>query len=280
MKIGVGSKEALVIGLTMSGVAWSCLLTSDAETFWLWHWQHSPNRYRLLQQLFLLLNGHPLSLGQLMTITWGLSMVALMLVMAPDRSELVPLLVVTMMMSAQLLILSAPAYVLLAVLCRYKDHRFAFLLVPMMTVLKEFLGFAAVVALLASGNRCNAVLGAALSAAAYAAVWLLMGPSDTAPGGTPLVTFFYMIGVLQTSWAISATVFTAVIIAAFALLVRNRSDALLVAVLVAPIFVFGFFWEPQLWLPAMIVLVYRTRWNREAAQAGARLTSDTAIPQP
>jgi len=74
--------------------------------------------------------------------------------------------------------------------------------------------------------------------------------------------------------------FTAVIIGAFALLVRNRGDVVLVAVLVAPALVFGFFWEPQLWLPAMIVLIYRIRWSRDTPQVDAGLASRAALPQP
>ena len=77
-----------------------------------------------------------------------------------------------------------------------------------------------------------------------------------------------------------AAVFTAAIIGAFALLVRNRNDVLLVAVLVAPIFVLGFFWEPQLWLPAMIVLICRMRWSRGTPQVDAGPVSRAVEPQP
>ncbi|NWF95455.1 MAG: hypothetical protein HXY34_04895 [Candidatus Thorarchaeota archaeon] len=179
--------------------------------------------------------------------------------MRPDRVELVSLLVLISLMSTQLIVIPAPGFVLLALLCKYKDHKYAFLLLSLIGVIKEVIGFVALITLFLYGSRSRAVLGGVLMAGTYALVWLVMGPSDAAPGGTPLFTPFYVVQVLQTSWAISAAVFTAAILSAFVMVVRDLRGVAVLMVLVAPIFLFGFFWEPQLWLPAMIVLQYRAR---------------------
>lgn len=250
----------------MAIVSLNSLQYSTVESFWTWYFEYSPNRYRLMQQILLRLSSNILSLGMLHVIVWWISITLTFIIIRPNIPETIGLSLLALMMSVQLLILSAPGYVLFSLFCRTRDYKYSILLLPCIILFKEFLFYSAEIMLLLLTSIFNrkqlyirAVVGGIMSILAYCAMIIIMGPADAAPGGTPLVTVFYVIQVLQTSWLYSTIIFLSIILFSFTFVVRRKKDILLIFLLVVPIFIFGFFWEPQLWFPAMIVLICRHR---------------------
>ncbi len=67
---------------------------------------------------------------------------------------------------------------------------------------------------------------------AFCTMIIIMGLADAAPGGTPLVTIFYVLQVLQTSWLDSVIIFVSIILFSFAFVVRSKKDLLLISLLI------------------------------------------------
>jgi hypothetical protein len=256
----------ILIGVFMTIISYLSLQDSTVETFWTWYFEYAPNRYRLMQQILLRLSSDILSLGMLHVIVWGISITLTFIIIRPNIPETIGLSILAWMMSVQLLILSAPGYVLLSLFCKTRDYKYSILLLPCIILFKEFLFYSAIMMLLLLPSVFSrkqlwlrAVLGGIQSVVAYCIMIIIMGPIGAAPGGTPLVTVFYVIQVLQTSWLNSAITFLSIILFSFVFVVRRKKDLILIPLLIAPIFILGFFWEPQLWFPAMIALIYDHR---------------------
>ncbi len=259
-------------GIAAGWTAMRALMLSSTEDFWRWYLQYAPNRYRIFQQILLCADNHIFSLGTWHAIIWGVSVSLLLIAMHPDLPESVSLLILIMMMSIQSLILSAPGYVLLYLVLKHREDKYAYALLPLIALIKEFLLYSAVIGILLlpvtdrkSSNE-RIIMWGIVSAIVYIVFVLSMGVVNAAPGGTPLVTTLYVVNVLQTGWRDSAALFAIIILAAILPRIRSKGDAVALFLSAAPVFVFGFFWEPQLWLPALIVLIERGRRAQHKVQ--------------
>ncbi|MHA1771482.1 MAG: hypothetical protein ACTSYL_09780 [Candidatus Thorarchaeota archaeon] len=215
--------------------------------------------------MFLQLDGYVFSIGIWNIILWGISAALLVALIEPNRREAVALGILMVMMSLQLLIISAPGYVLLYSILKFRDHKYSLYLLPLLAVIQEFLLYTIVIALLLlpSPSRRHSlrkiVICSILSACAYAIDVFIMGVTNAAPGGAPLITTFYVIGTLQTTWLKTAILLISINLIAFLPVISQRKEILMLMLLVAPIFIFGFFWEAQLWLPAMMIIICYNR---------------------
>ncbi|MBD3404639.1 MAG: hypothetical protein GF411_00710 [Candidatus Lokiarchaeota archaeon] len=66
-----------------------------------------------------------------------------------------------------------------------------------------------------------------------------------------------MIERLQLDWGIPVLIVMSINLVGNSTIVKDKNDVGLLLLFVAPIFFFVFFWEPQLWLPGLVAVIFK-----------------------
>ena len=221
--------------------------------------QYSPNGYRLWTQFLIVFDQYPISFVALTYIIFAVTAWALYL---GSRKE------DRMMMFAWLffviyagVVRQAPAFLLLGLAILLRGHKWSYLLVIPMTMVKEHAGLVYIIYLLAIRKYKEALGVGVLWAVTFFLVRLLIGPLDIYAGSviTPILTLQpYIVRLTWQTWLwIAGQVMLCV------LFLKDRSEVLMVAANLPIITIFGLFFEPQLWLMVMVAIIYKRRVEYE-----------------
>ncbi|MBD3406296.1 MAG: hypothetical protein GF411_09320 [Candidatus Lokiarchaeota archaeon] len=251
-------------GLVFGVVSWIYIVASNVGEFWMWYFDFAPNRYRILQQALLTISESSATLGLLHVIIWGLSITVLLGIIQPNWRESAAILILLTMMTIQSLVLSAPGYIVLAIYAKHRDHRYSLILLPILIVIKEYLFFVAVVYSCFQNREAffskfdyRLITSIGFSLLMYLALVLFMGPASTPSGGVPFYTVNFVIDIFQNTPSSHLLLIAAINLSAFLFVLEHRLDGVLLFFLLSPIFIFGFFWESQLWFPSLVIIILK-----------------------
>lgn len=221
------------------------------------YWGYAPNRYRLFHQLLIYFHNNPLSVITLITLSFGLCMTAAYLIIRPKDQDLTLFIMGILLVGGLGYGYNALMYPILAIMGKYRDRPLTPLLLIPLVLTKEFAFFVAVVFLiLYSRNKSISILSGIIASVVYLIVrFMVLGNIDNYPASAPLFTPFYMIQVINP-WFLG--IGFAVVLMMY-LVTRTRNDILLVIATAIVTFTFALWWEPQLWVPT-VILIFASRY--------------------
>ncbi|MFX1368345.1 MAG: hypothetical protein ACFFAY_07095 [Promethearchaeota archaeon] len=159
------------------------------------------------------------------------------------------------------------AFAVLTLAIRYSDRKESVLLLIPLALFREVLAFIALgYYLLADKHRRDAIIGFALAALAYAAVrYLIVGDLGYPPGHAPFITLTYTFQILIETplYALYATALFAPMVVMLYKNTQSSFDARLLLWTGIPNFVFALFFEPQLWLPVIIISTMHRKLQKQ-----------------
>ena len=223
--------------------------------------QYNPSGYRLWTQFLIMLDQHPIAYVAWTAIVFAV--VSWCLYLGCRREDRMMMLgwlalVITFASTRQ-----APAFLLLAMVILLRDFKWSYLLVIPLTIAKEHAGLVYIIYLLSIKKYREAIGVSMLWAATFFSIRLLIGPLDywVSPvygpsPPTPFLTLEPYIVRLQEpmKWMLIVNVIVLCI-----LFLRDRTEVFMVLVNLPIITIFGFFYEPQLWLMIMVAIIYKRR---------------------
>ena len=227
-------------------------------------WTYAPNRYRLFHQLLIFLHDNPFSIVTLISLSFGVCVTISYFIIRPEGNDLSLFLLGVVLVGCFGYGLNAVMYPILALLSRYhKSPGAIFLLIPLALV-KEFAFFVAVVFLfLVSRTRylkLRALIVGALGVVCYLILrCMILGDVGNSPVSAPLFTLFYMIQGVDI-WLLGVGCCAVLMIC---LASRTRHDWYLTIVTALVVSIFALWWEPQLWLPTLILILAEPRRRTE-----------------
>lgn len=198
----------------------------------------APNRYRMFTQVLLALNDIPLSFTTLLCLSWGLSMAVLCL-MVENEKQILLVLVWGVLMAVGGAVTSGPMYPILYQLSVTRNPRY---LVPL-ALLKDHALILGVLFLLLHGVKAWKWI--LISGGIFLSVFLIIGIVPYAVGAAPLITPVHAL--------INVGGHILPLIGVATLLLLSPFNRLLFLLNVPIVFLFGLFWEPQLWAPLIIL---------------------------
>jgi hypothetical protein len=226
------------------------------------YWSYAPNRYRLFHQLLMLFHDNPFSIVTLISLSFGICMTVVYLTMKTDKRNIGILLLGTILTGALGYGYNAIVYPLMVVIGRLRnDKRVGLLLIPL-ALIKEFVFFIASVFLFIQNDdrerKGLTLTFSALGVALYLVVrFMILGDIGNYPGSAPLLTPLYMLENIDL-WFFGMGV---AIVLTTLLTVRYTKDLIVVAINAVVVSALALWWEPQLWLP-IIVLLLASNYNR------------------
>lgn len=230
--------------------------------------QYNPTGYRLWTQFLVMLDQNPLAYVALTSIVFAFVSWALYLGCdKEDRTMLFVWLVFVISWSSNR---QSPAFLLLALAVLFRNSKWSYLLVVPMVLVKEHAGLVYIIYLIAFKKYKEAVLVAVLWGVTYLSVRLIVGPLDfympddpayfvTTPILTldPYLIRFFPILLNWKRWVwITAEIVLCL------LFLERRTEVFMILANLPIIMIFGLFYEAQLWLMVMVVIVYKRKVDR------------------
>ncbi len=247
-------------------LGWWRAIVIDVESWIGEYWQYSPNAYRLWQQLILFISSFSIPITTLNVISWAICLILVYPILRPGLREVLILLAWHALVCAWCTFYNAPALILIALAARYPNHRLAPALILPLTLIKEFLGPTLLVFfLLFCENRVRwrAIFWSFIAGITYLVLRIMIiGERPNAPPPfAPAITPLYVIEVMNWVLFIIGVVPTIGLILLTMLYYRRvhpqylKRALSLVLITALPIALFALFWEPQLWLPQVLILL-------------------------
>jgi hypothetical protein len=231
------------------------LIIDPGITAWMrWYYSYAPDLYRIGIQLSVLLDNHPFPLFTWMSLMCFGSLFLAYLIIRPDHEDAMVLIAGSMWLALFSYPFVGVAYVVVALLAKYRNHRAVSLLLPILAILREVTALTAFVFLwFYSKNKREAVMGFAGAAAAYYIMrFLLIGDMPYAYGPSSFFLLLSLLSYMSTTWAFKLSVLTTSIIL-FA--VRTKRELIFILVNLIPFLCFAHWFELQLWLPILLCMM-------------------------
>ncbi len=239
------------------------------------YWSYSPNAYRLFEQFLIWLETvTSISIKWYVILSWVICISITYLILKPKHFESVLFLLWVIWIAEWGNISNGPMYLILALIVKYADRKETPLLLIPLVFVKEVGAFIGIIYLFFIEQRKeDAVIWGVIAATMYTAVrFIIIGPipayGDVYPGSAPSITIFFVWEKLTT---VSTSFILLRVIPSIGLLTytisygyfksKHFKQELLLWILTAiPIFIFALFYEPQLWFPTLVVILFmRTR---------------------
>lgn len=245
-------EPVLVIMLLFTSVriTWSVGQRMDRDN-WIAYLRQKPNAYRLWDHLLLFFHERPFSIITLESLSWGVSVVITYLILMPSDVSLLVFLLVSFSVAAGFHIRANVMYPVLAALVVTGSPVFLVILI----LIKEHTAFIGVGYLLLHGGLTySLVIWAIIAGFVYIIlrVYIVAEEREGAPLFTPRYAYDWLRGRSDRSrmllvWGIVPVAVTVL----FGLVI----SPLLLVWSIVPILLFALWWEPQLWLPIVVVLL-------------------------
>lgn len=254
----VRNVDFLLFSLTLfltSYMAWKYWF--DVGDFVIDYWQYAPNRYRLWEQLLLMLSGS-FSITLLNIMSWFASFLIASLILHPIRGKEQRIIIcwyIFVCLSGAFY--NGPMFIILALLLKYHDNKYISLLLIPLTLMKEVVGLIGFLYLWIVGKKETSYIGGILGGISYISMRLLLGEVGYAP--PPFIQQFAFLEVLNRlnpSLVLFYVMPLCLLLGlSFIQSKMNRRKALFVLLSSIPIFIFAIPWEPQLWFPMVFLLL-------------------------
>ena len=222
--------------------------------------RYNPSGYRLWTQFLIMLDQHPIAYVAWSAIVFAVVSWCLYLgCRSEDRMMMLGWLALVITFSS---IRQGPAFLLLAIAILLKDSKWSYLFVIPLTIAKEHAGLVYIIYLLSIKKYRKAIVVSMLWAVTFLSIRLLVGPLDfwVTPEGTSTITPILTLGPYIIKLAQQTTLLLiASTIVLCVLFLRDRTEVFIVLANLPIITIFGLFYESQLWLMAMVAIIYKRR---------------------
>ncbi|RDE15866.1 MAG: hypothetical protein C4K49_05315 [Candidatus Thorarchaeota archaeon] len=275
--------DIAVIGV-LALVTICAVLIGNAQDWQSWfpvYWRYSPNAYRLWEQFTLYLSGVLSSnIVNIMALTFFGFMVLTYLTIRPMND--MPLFMMWMLyMAFWGYVMNGPMYLLLCALARYYTRRWAPALLIPLVLIKEVSVWLGLGYLVLHHRWKSGTIFFVLSVIVYGFLrFVVIGNvpdySQVDPSSAPLFTPIWMFTMLLSSWSVIVVILLLLPVIVLVVLSAWRSpDWRLWAWMTGPNVLFALFYEPQLWLPIVmmqqpLVQSPKTRISENVKQGPAR----------
>ena len=221
------------------------------------YWDYAPNRYRLFLQLLIFLHEIPFSVITLISLTFGISMTITYLIIKPKDQDLILFIAAVLLVGGFAYGYNAIMYPMLAIIGKYKDHKLTPLLLIPLALFKEFTFVIAVLYLLLYiKKKLPILICSTIGAISYLIIrfWVLFDTTNN-PNGAPLITLLHALKSTDL-WLLGIGL---CIIIIMILAVKEKREGILIITTAIIIVTFALWWEPQLWVPTLILILARRR---------------------
>ncbi len=232
------------------------------------YWNYAPNRYRLFHQFLMILHDNPLSIATLISLSFGICVTAAYFIIRPQHRDLQLFLLGVLLVGIFGYGYNAIIYPLLALVGKYKHHSLTPLLLIPLVLCKEFAFFVAVVFLLLySRNKLSALIYGGLGTVSYLVVrFLILGNVTNSPSSAPLFTPLHMLSKFNL-WFLGLNLWflgigcCVVILMVIATNKTKEKYLVIVTAIIASLL--ALWWEPQLWIPTLVLILAERRRSEE-----------------
>ena len=217
----------------------------------------APYAYRLNWHIVSFLGNHIFSMTTWLCVSWILSIVLVYIIIPKTKENEIIFLAWLVAISAFGTIFDGPAFVFLVLIMKYSKSRYCFLLFIPLVLFKEVIAFVVFTALfLWNDKKIQVSLSVIPAGVAYLMFRLFVGPMPQAVGGL----FLPIIPAVTTSFTY---VFWVPIMIALIALSFNKQYSKLWVITGIVLCIFALPWEPQLWLPNVIIQILEKKGVEE-----------------